>query len=231
MKLSMNWLKDYVKEDFDPKAYSDKMTMTGSKVETIENMGENIKNVVTGKILSIDKHENADSLVVCQLDVGTEQLQIVTGAPNVKVGQVVPVALDGSTLPNNVHIKTGKSRGVESYGMLCSGEEMCLDANWYPGADVNGIMILDENAPLGMEMRDYLELDDYLFDISITANRPDCHSVIGIAKEIAAALKKPFKAPDMSYVEDGTVNENISIEVLDKELCPRYLGHYIYDVK
>ena len=118
-----------------------------------------------------------------------------------------------------------------SYGMLCSGEEMCLDANWYPGADVNGIMILDENAPLGMEMKEYLELDDYLFDISITANRPDCQSVIGIAKEVAAFLRKPFKAPDYSYTEDGTVNKNISVEVLDKETCPRYLGHYIYDVK
>ena len=108
---------------------------------------------------------------------------------------------------------------------------MNLNKDWYPGADVNGIMILAEDAPLGMEMRDYLELDDYLFDISITANRPDCHSVIGIAKEIAAALKKPFKAPDMSYVEDGTVNEAISVEVIDRETCPRYLGHYIYDVK
>lgn len=118
-----------------------------------------------------------------------------------------------------------------SYGMLCSGEELAIDKEWYPGADVNGIMILAEDAPLGMEMRDYLELDDYLFDISITANRPDCQSVVGIAKEVAAFLKKPYKAPDYSYTEDGTVNEAISVEVLDQETCPRYLGHYIYDVK
>ena len=156
---------------------------------------------------------------------------ILTGADNVFVGAKVPAALVGAKLPCGLDIQPRKMVDMMSYGMLCSGEEMNLNKDWYPGADVNGIMILAEDAPLGMEMRDYLELDDYLFDISITADRPDCHSVIGIAKEIAAALKKPLKAPDMSYVEDGTINEAISVEVIDKETCPRYLGHYIYDVK
>ena len=232
MKVLYSWLKDYVDIDLGPKELETKLFSAGFEVEGIEYLGENLDKVVVGQITAMEHYEGTH-LQICHVDCGEQGHDhlILTGADNVFVGAKVPAALVGAKLPCGLDIQPRKMVDMMSYGMLCSGEEMCLDANWYPGADVNGIMILAEDAPLGMEMRDYLELDDYLFDISITANRPDCQSVIGIAREVAAFLNKPFKAPDYSYTEDGTVNENISIEVLDKETCPRYLGHYIYDVK
>ena len=232
MKVLYSWLKEYVDIDLQPKELETKLFSVGFEVEGMEYLGENLDKVVVGQITSMEKYEGTH-LQICHVNCGPmgEDHLILTGADNVFVGAKVPAALVGAKLPCGLDIQPRKMVDMMSYGMLCSGEEMNLNKDWYPGADVNGIMILSEDAPLGMEMRDYLELDDYLFDISITANRPDCHSVIGIAKEIAAALKKPFKAPDMSYVEDGTVNEAISVEVIDRETCPRYLGHYIYDVK
>ncbi len=232
MKVLYSWLKEYVDIDVTPKQLEEKLFSVGFEVEGMEYLGENLENVVVGQITSMEHYEGTH-LQICHVDCGEKGNDhlILTGADNVFVGAKVPAALVGAKLPCGLDIQPRKMVDMISYGMLCSGEEMKLDANWYPGADVNGIMILAEDAPLGMEMRDYLELDDYLFDISITANRPDCQSVVGIAREVAAALNKPFKAPDMSYTEDGTVKTNISIEVLDKELCPRYLGHYIYDVK
>ena len=232
MKVLYSWLKEYVDIDVDYKELETKLFSAGFEVEGIEYLGENLEKVVVGQITSMEHYEGTH-LQICHVDcgdMGGDHL-ILTGADNVFVGAKVPAALVGAKLPCGLDIQPRKMVDMISYGMLCSGEELCIDKEWYPGADVNGIMILAEDAPLGMEMRDYLELDDYLFDISITANRPDCQSVIGIAKEVAAFLKKPFKAPDMSYTEDGTTNENISIEVVDKETCPRYLGHYIYDVK
>ena len=232
MKVLYSWLKEYVDIDLQPKELETKLFSVGFEVEGMEYLGENLDKVVVGQITSMEKYEGTH-LQICHVNCGPmgEDHLILTGADNVFVGAKVPAALVGAKLPCGLDIQPRKMVDMMSYGMLCSGEEMNLNKDWYPGADVNGIMILAEDAPLGMEMRDYLELDDYLFDISITANRPDCHSVIGIAKEIAAALKKPFRAPDMSYVEDGTVNEAISVEVIDRETCPRYLGHYIYDVK
>jgi len=232
MKVLYSWLKEYVDIEISPKELEEKLFSVGFEVEAIDYLGKDLENVVVGQITSMEHYEGTH-LQICHVDCGDKGNDhlILTGANNVFVGAKVPAALVGAKLPCGLDIQPRKMVGMMSYGMLCSGEEMMLDANWYPGADVNGIMILAEDAPLGMEMKEYLELDDYLFDISITANRPDCQSVVGIAREVAAALKKPFKAPDMSYTEDGTVNDNISIEVLDKELCPRYLGHYIYDVQ
>ncbi len=232
MKVLYSWLKDYVDIDIEPKELETKLFSAGFEVEGIEYLGENLDKVVVGQITAMEHYEGTH-LQICHVDCGEQGSDhlILTGADNVFVGAKVPAALVGAKLPCGLDIQPRKMVDMMSYGMLCSGEEMCLDANWYPGADVNGIMILEKDAPLGMEMRDYLELDDYLFDISITANRPDCQSVIGIAKEVAAFLNKPFKAPDYSYEEDGTVNDAISIDVIDKETCPRYLGHYIYDVK
>ncbi len=232
MKVLYSWLKEYVDIDITPQELEEKLFSTGFEVEGKEYLGENLENVVVGEITSMEHYEGTH-LQICHVDCGDKGHDhlILTGATNVFVGAKVPAALVGAKLPCGLDIQPRKMVDMMSYGMLCSGEELCLDKDWYPGADVNGIMILADDAPLGMEMREYLELDDYLFDISITANRPDCQSVIGIAKEVAAFLHKPFKAPDYSYTEDGTVNENIQIEVLDKETCPRYLGHYIYDVK
>lgn len=232
MKVLYSWLKEYVDIDITPKELEERLFSVGFEVEGVDYLGENLEKVVVGQITSMEHYEGTH-LQICHVNCGEmgEDHLILTGADNVFVGAKVPAALVGAKLPCGLDIQPRKMVGMMSYGMLCSGEELCIDKEWYPGADVNGIMILAEDAPIGMEMRDYLELDDYLFDISITANRPDCQSVIGIAKEVAAALNKPFKAPDMSYVEDGTVNEDISVTVVDKELCPRYLGHYVYDVK
>ena len=232
MKVLYSWLKEYVDIDVTPKELEEKLFSVGFEVEGVDYLGENLDKVVVGQITSMEHYEGTH-LQICHVNCGPmgEDHLILTGATNVFVGAKVPAALVGAKLPCGLDIQPRKMVDMMSYGMLCSGQEMNLNAEWHKGADVNGIMILDEDAPLGMEMRDYLELDDYLFDISITANRPDCQSVIGIAKEVAAALHKPFKAPDMSYTEDGTVNEAISIEVIDKETCPRYIGHYIYDVK
>ena len=232
MKVLYSWLKEYVDIDVTPKELEEKLFSVGFEVEGVEYLGKNLENVVVGQITTMEHYEGTH-LQICHVDCGEKGNDhlILTGADNVFVGAKVPAALIGAKLPCGLDIQPRKMVDMISYGMLCSGAEMELNAQWYPGADVNGIMILSEDAPLGMEMRDYLELDDYLFDISITANRPDCQSVVGIAREVAAALNKPFKAPDMSYTEDGTVNDNISIEVLDKELCPRYIGHYIYDVQ
>jgi len=232
MKVLYSWLKEYVDIDVTPKELEEKLFSVGFEVEGVDYLGENLEKVVVGQITSMEHYEGTH-LQICHVNCGPmgEDHLILTGADNVFVGAKVPAALVGAKLPCGLDIQPRKMVDMISYGMLCSGAEMNLNEEWYKGAGVNGIMILDEDAPLGMEMRDYLELDDYLFDISITANRPDCQSVIGIAKEVAAALHKPFKAPDMSYTEDGTVKESISIDVLDKETCPRYLGHYIYDVK
>ncbi len=232
MKVLYSWLKEYVDIDIEPKELETKLFSVGFEVEGMEYLGENLEKVVVGQITSMEHYEGTH-LQICHVNCGPmgEDHLILTGATNVFVGAKVPAALVGAKLPCGLDIQPRKMVDMMSYGMLCSGEEMNLNKDWYPGADVNGIMILDEDAPLGMEMKEYLELDDYLFDISITANRPDCQSVVGIAREVAAALNKPFKAPDMSYTEDGTVNEDISITVIDKETCPRYLGHYVYDVK
>ena len=232
MKVLYSWLKEYVDIEVSPKELETKLFSAGFEVEAMEYLGENLEKVVVGQVTSMEHYEGTH-LQICHVNCGPmgEDHLILTGATNVFVGAKVPAALVGAKLPNGMEIQPRKMKEMMSYGMLCSGAELELNKDWYPGADVNGIMILAEDAPLGMEMREYLELDDYLFDISITANRPDCQSVIGIAKEVAAFLNKPFKAPDMSYTEDGTTNPDISVTVLDKETCPRYLGHYIYDVE
>ena len=161
MKIPMSWFGDYTDiSGISPKEYNEAITMTGSKVETIENMGENIKNVVTGKILEVTEHPDSDHMVICKVDVGDEVLQIVTGAPNVKVGQIVPVAKNDSYLPGGIHIKTGKLRGVESYGMLCSHEELGLteqDLSWEPEY---GILILPEDTKIGMDIKDFFGLNE-----------------------------------------------------------------------
>ncbi len=232
MKVLYSWLKEYVDIDVSPKELETKLFSAGFEVEGMEYLGENLEKVVVGQVTSIEHYEGTH-LHICHVNCGPlgEDHLILTGATNVFAGAKVPAALVGAKLPNGMEIQPRKMKDMMSYGMLCSGAELNLNKDWYPGADTDGIMILKEDAPLGMEMREYLELEDYLLDISITANRPDCQSVIGIAKEVAAFLNKPFRAPDMTYTEDGTVNEEISVTVLDQVTCPRYLGHYVYDVQ
>ncbi|MBS5644822.1 MAG: phenylalanine--tRNA ligase subunit beta, partial [Clostridiales bacterium] len=191
MLVPYRWLKDYIETDLPVKELAEKMVATGNGVEAITELGADIKNVVVGKIVKLEKHPDADKLQICQIDVGTETLQIVTGADNVFEGALVPVALCGSELPNGMKIKKGKLRGVESYGMLCSGEELCLKESDYPGAEVYGILILSGDWAPGTDIRKVIMKDDTVIEFEIGANRPDCLSVLGIAREAAAALDIP----------------------------------------
>ncbi|MBR1592056.1 MAG: phenylalanine--tRNA ligase subunit beta [Ruminococcus sp.] len=233
MNLSMKWLGDYVNIDVPIKDYCHALTMSGSKVECYTEEGKDIKNVVVGKILSVVPHENSDHLVVCQVEVGKDApVQIVTGASNVNAGDIVPVALDGSTLPNGVKIKKGKLRGVESNGMLCSLGELGLDKRDFPYAIEDGIFIMQEECTIGQDIQSAIGLNDISVEFEITSNRPDCLSVIGLARETAATYGIPLnvKAPEFKGV-DGDINEMLSVSIHNTEKCRRYCAGIVKNVK
>ena len=234
MKAPLSWLKEYVDIDCSPEQLKDKLFSCGFEVEEMTYVAKHINRIVTCKIISIEKHPEADKLSVCQVDAGEHgMLQIITAATNIFIGAVVPVALDNSTLNNGEKIKTGKLRGLPSYGMFCSGEELGINDDWYEGASVNGILILDKNFPLGVEVKELLEIEDVMFDINVTANRPDCQSILGLAREVAAVLDKPLKMPDLTFSVDESVSTKniISVENLAFDLCPRYSAHAVKDIK
>lgn len=232
MKSPLSWLKEYVDIDIDIKEYCDRMTMSGSKVEGYENPFHEISKVVTGKIVELTSHPDADKLIVSKVDIGNEIIQIVTGAKNVATGDIIPVALHGSTLPGDVKITKGKLRGVESNGMMCSIAELNLTKNDFPDAEENGIFILPEDTPLGVDVKELLGLDDVVVDFEITSNRPDCFSMIGLARETAVTLNKPFLKKEITLKEEGAGDSNdyARVTILDYDLCPRYSGKIITDV-
>ena len=234
MKVPFSWLKDYVDIDISAQALQEKLFSCGFEVEELRYVGEEIDRCVVGRITRIEKHPDADKLKICRLDCGAygEDIQIVTGADNVFEGALVPVALDGSSLHGGVKIKKGKLRGVESCGMLCSGEELGITDDWYDGADVNGILILQGEIPVGTDIKQVVGLDDYIFDIAVTANRPDCQSVYGIAREVAAVLKKPLKPVELTYEASScSTSKRVYVHVQAPDLCPRYIAHYVHDLK
>ena len=237
MKLPLSWLKDYTNIDgVTPKEYDARLTMSGSKVEEVYYLGAEIDNVVTGKILSVVDHPDSDHLKICQLDVGQgEPVQIVTGAPNVtpdSVGEVCPVCLHKSTLPGGVKITKGKLRGVPSNGMMCSFQELGLSHGCVPYACENGILFLPEGTPVGEDIKKVLGLDDWVADFEITSNRPDCLSVIGLARETAATFDRPFavKTP-VVHGCGGDIRTQMSVEVRDPDLCPRYTARLVKNIK
>ncbi|MGN1015351.1 MAG: phenylalanine--tRNA ligase subunit beta [Butyricicoccus sp.] len=234
MKLPMSWLADFVDIDgITMKDYDAKMTMSGSKVEEVVYLGRDFKNVVTGKILSNDPHPDSDHLVICQVDVGKEEpIQIVTGAPNAIVGSVVPVALHKSTLPGGIKITKGKLRGVASNGMMCSFEELGLTQNDLPYGDPNGLLLLPEGTPVGEDIRKVVGLDENVAEFEITSNRPDCLSVIGLARETAATFDRPLKlhTPVVKGC-GGDIHEHISITNEAPDLCPRYTARLVKNIK
>ena len=237
MKASVEWLKEYSDIDVDSIKLGDILTMTGSKVETIEQKGNDIKNVVVGKILEIKKHEDSDHLVITQIDLGNEKVQIVTGANNIKEGDIVPIAKDGSELPGGVKIKKGLLRGVESCGMMCSVGELGLDIENYPGQIEHGIMILDKSLEkeLGQDIVDVLKLKEDIIDFEITPNRPDCLSIEGLGRETAVSLGKDFKNPrkniDELKVEDKKNIEGLTVDITAPDLCYRYIARMVKNVK
>ena len=233
MKISLKALKYYVDINVPVEELCDRMVMAGFEVESIEAEGENIKNVVAARIVKVEPHQDSDHLQICQMDIGKDELvQIVTGAQNIKEGDLVPAALDNSDLPNGMHIKAGKLRGVESNGMLCSGEELCLTEADYEGASVHGILILrDEWAP-GTDMREVLGLDDYIIDFKITANRPDCNCFMGVAKEASVVLGSAYHPPVPTYKTiGGDIKDFVDVEVKNYDLCPRYVGRVVKNLR
>lgn len=238
MNLSKNWLSDFVDiSDVDVKDYCDRMTDTGSKVEGYEILGEDIENVIVARIVSIAPHENSDHLQICQVDVGDGKIeQIVTGAQNVFEGAIVPAAIPVAKLPGNIVIKPGKLRGVASNGMLCSIGELDLTEHDMPGANPNGILILDESFAdkIGMDIKEALLLNDTVVEFEITSNRPDCLSVIGLARETAVSFDKEFSlpTPTVKCANDGDKIDNyLSVSISDSDLCQRYMARVVKDVK
>ncbi|MDU5106253.1 phenylalanine--tRNA ligase subunit beta [Clostridium sp.] len=228
MKVPFNWLKDYVDVNIDAKELGDRLTLSGSALEEVITQGDAIKNIVTGKITEITPHPDADKLKVCQVDIGKETIQIVTAATNMKEQDIVPVALHKSILADGSEIKKGKLRGVVSNGMFCSEEELGIAGD----EPVHGLMILPADAPLGMDIKEYLNLNKSILDFDITSNRPDCLSIVGMARETAATLGTTYKMPNLNYEvkSNENINDKITVEVRDS-LCRRYMARGVKNVK
>ena len=243
MNTALSWIKAYVPDlTCEDQEYMDAMTLSGTKVEGYSRRDKNLEKIVVGRIEKIERHPDADKLIVCQVDIGSEVIQIVTGAPNVKEGDKVPVVLDGGRvagghdggpLPEEgITIKAGKLRGVPSNGMMCSIEELGSDRNMYPEAPEFGIYIFDDDAEVGSDAVEALGLHDTVFEYEVTSNRVDCYSVIGIAREAAATFRKPFYAPQVTVTGNGgNVEDYIAVEVEDRELCPRYCARVCTNIQ
>jgi len=236
MKLNRKWLHEEFVDlsHVSDREYVEKLTVFGQKVETWERMDAEIKNVVVGKVLEIVRHENSDHMWVCQIDVGeAEPVQIVTGAQNVKVGDMVPVAKHNSWLPGGVHITKGKLRGVKSNGMLCGLEELGLTQGDFPYAIMDGIFIIEEECTIGQDINEIIGNDDTIVEFEITNNRPDCYSVIGLARESAAAFGLTMKhhEPVVKGSEAGSIFEHLDVEVPAENLCNRYSSRMVANVK
>lgn len=245
MNTPISWIKAYVPDlDVDVQEFIDRMTLSGSHVESYEKKDKNLENIVVGKIESIEKHPDADKLVVCQVNIGAETVQIVTGAKNVKEGDVIPVVLDGGKVaaahgddnvyPEGIKIKKGKLRGVESNGMMCGIEELGSSRDFYPEAPEDGVYVFPEEADVkpGDNAVKALGLDDVVVEYEITSNRVDCFSMIGMAREVAATFDKPFYPPVVEVkANDKDVNDFIKVDIQDEELCTRYCARVVENIK
>jgi phenylalanyl-tRNA synthetase beta chain len=242
MKTSLKWIAAMVPGlTVDPQEYTDAMTLSGSKVEFFVKQNEDLDKIVIGQVNKIDPHPDADKLVICQVNIGSEEIQIVTGAPNVFVGAKVPVVLDGGRVagghdgtktPGGIKIKAGKLRGVPSNGMMCSIEELGATRDLFPDAPENGLYIFGEDAPVGEDAVSYLGLDDVVVEYEITSNRVDCFSLIGLAREAAATFDLPFEPPVVTETgNDEDVNDYVSVEVLNHDLCSRYTARVVKNIK
>ncbi len=242
MNTALSWIKSFVPGlDCTAQEYTDAMTLTGTKVEGFERLDEDLDKIVVGQVKKIDKHPDADKLVICQVDVGDRQIQIVTGAPNVYEGMKTPVCLDGgrvagghdgSRTPGGIKIKKGKLRGIESDGMMCSIEELGSSRDYYPDAPESGLYDMGQDAVVGSDAIEALGLHDVVFEYEITSNRVDCYSIIGIAREAAATFHKDFVLPDIKPTGNNeNVNDMISVDVEDGDLCKRYCARMVKNIK
>ena len=246
MNTSLSWIKTYVPDlDVTAQEYTDAMTLTGTKVEGFTELDADLDKIVIGQIDKIEKHPDADKLIICQVDIGEESpIQIVTGAPNVFEGALVPVALHKSRIPGPLHgqpkqeggvkITKGKLRGVESFGMLCSAEELGFEDKVVPVAHKDGIWILEGDYELGQDFAEALGLKQAVVDFEITPNRPDCLAMVGMAREASATFKKPFTYPDTDIKDEngkGETKDYVSVDIKNPESCKRYVARIVTDVK
>lgn len=232
MKLPLSWLNDFVQvDDIPPKELADKLLNIGFEVEEIIYTGQNIENVVVGKILDIKKHNEADKLQVCMVDVCKEITTIVTGANNINVGDLIPVALDGAMLPSGKRIQASTLRGVMSFGMMCSGSELNIDNYVVDGAEVDGILILPPDFVLGQDIKEALGLNQYIFDVSVLSNRPDCQSIYGLAREVGAVLNRKVKALNLKYKTVESEKTIPQVKIIDYDLCSKYTGRLVDAIK
>ncbi len=232
MRLALKWAQSYANFTATPQEFADKMTMSGSKVETYTCEGDRMKNVVVGRIDKLERHPDSDHLWVCQVNIGSESVQIVTGAQNLKEGDLCPAALHGAKLPNGAEIKRGKLRGLESNGMLCSLDELGLTLHDFPHAVEDGILVLEEEAPLGQNAAVALGMDDTAFDFEITPNRPDCLSVLGLAREAAATFGAPFEPHEPTLpTGSGDIGPHLAVQIEEPQLCPRYSAAMVENVR
>ena len=226
MKVTYNWLKNYADFDFTPQELAHQLTMVGLEVDAAGKHGPGFKGIVVGKVLEKEQHPNADRLSVCTVDVRGDTLTIVCGAPNVSVGQKVPVALIGAQLPGGLVIKRSKIRGVASQGMICSEAELGLSDR------ADGIMVLQEACEVGKSLEKILDPPDFLIDIDVTPNRPDCFGAIGIAREIATLAGTSVRKPDVAFPESGlSASDKIQVTIHDSDKCTRYTARFIEGVK
>ena len=232
MKLPLSWIKEYVDVTEDIQTLCDKMVGIGLEIEEVVYLGENVTNVKVCQIVEITQHPNAERLLCCKVDIGSELIPIVTNDHHVKVGDKVPVALHNATLANGLHITKGKMRGEESWGMFCGAEELGINGDFYPNADVDGVLVLRDSAVVGTDIRSEVGIDDYVLDVSVTANRQDCNSVLGLAREVAVALGKTCREPDVSYTESGVETTSlVHVDVQATDICKGYYMQGVTDVK
>lgn len=233
MRVSLNWLKEYVDFNISPEELAQGLTSAGNAVDTIEYLGQEISKIYVGQVKEVSQHPNADKLSLCVVDVNyiNENLQIVCGAPNVKKGQKVVVALPGAKLPNNTNIAKAKIRGIESCGMICSGQELGIDEGLIPEEQKNGILVLDDNVPIGADAKHTLGLDDVVLVFDLTPNRSDCLSIINIAKEVAAVTGGKVKFPELIMPLDESSTNTVSVDIVNVDLCERYVARVVRDVK
>lgn len=232
MKLPLSWIKEYVDVTEDIQTLCKKMVDIGLEIEEVVYLGEKVTNVVVCQIVDIAQHPNAERLLCCKVDIGGQIIPIVTNDHNVKVGNKVPVALHNANTANGLHITKGKMRGEESFGMFCGPEELGITADYYPNANVDGVLILQDDAVVGEDIRKVVGIDDYVLDVCVTSNRQDCNSVLGLAREVAVALGKTCKEPDVSYTEcDVKTCDLVNVQVQDQDLCPAYFMQGVVDVK
>ena len=232
MKLPLSWLKEYVDINVDIETLCKKMVDIGWEIEEVVYLGEKVTNVKVCQILEISQHPNAERLLCCKVDIGGEIIPIVTNDHHVKVGDKVPVALHNANLANGLHITKGKMRGEESWGMFCGGEELGVNADMYPNADADGVLVLQTSATVGEDIRKEVGIDDYILDVAVTANRQDCNSVLGLAREVAVALGTTCREPRIDYVEESVkTTDLVKVDVLATDICKGYYMQGVTDVK